>query len=62
MKKVKVNFVDGREEYFDTDYTTNCSSSMFWYSAEEEMFYIKKSAMNVILLPREFVRYICVAD
>ena len=50
MKKVKVNFVDGREEYFDTDYTTNCSSSMFWYSAEEEMFYIKKSAMNVILL------------
>ena len=33
-----------------------------WYSAEDEMFYIKKSAMNVILLPREFVRYICIAD
>ena len=47
MKKVKVSFVDGREEYFDTDYTTNCSSSMFWY---------------VILFPREFVRYICSAD
>lgn len=50
MKKVKVSFVDGREEYFDTDYTTNCSSSMFWYSAEEEMFYIKKQAMTYSIL------------
>lgn len=62
MSKVKVSFVDGREEYFDIDRDTNYSDEMFWYSKDDDMFYIKRSAGHKVLLPREFVRYICVAD
>ncbi len=62
MKKVKVSFVDGREEYFDIDRDTNYSDDMFWYSKDDDMFCIKRAARDKVLLPREFVRYICIAD
>lgn len=62
MSKVKVSFVDGREEYFDIDRDTHYSDDMFWYSKDDDMFCIKRSASDKVLLPREFVRYICIAD
>lgn len=44
MSKVKVSFVDGREEYFDIDRDTHYSDDMFWYSKDDDMFCIKRSA------------------
>lgn len=62
MSKVKVSFVDGREEYFDINRDTHYSDDMFWYSKDNDMFWIKRSARDMVLLPREFVRYMCIAD
>lgn len=64
MSKVKVSFVDGREEYFEA--LSTCKGyvkeeTIFDYSKDDEMFFINKPTGR-ILLPREFVRYICVAD
>lgn len=46
MKKVKVSFVDGREEYFDINRDTNYSDDMFWYSKDDDMFCIKRAARD----------------
>lgn len=53
---VRVVFIDGTEETFESIPDTNGDN--FVYNAKMEIFQINQPEVGIAMLPREFVKYI----